>query len=86
MSNDLDPDQDRRSVGPDLGPNCLQKLSADCKITSSKERQYGVYKASKKKNRCLFEAVSLADYCLFDLILDVPVNNFSVILGRVFMG
>ena len=21
----LDPDQDRRSVGPDLGPNCLQR-------------------------------------------------------------
>ena len=31
VSNGLDPDQDRRSVGPDLGPNCLQKLSADDK-------------------------------------------------------
>ena len=29
MSNSLDPDQDRHFVGPDLGPNCLQKLSAD---------------------------------------------------------
>ena len=29
MSNILDPDQDRRSVGPDLGPNGLQRLSAD---------------------------------------------------------
>ena len=29
MSNGLDPDQDRRSVGPDPGPNCLQRLSAD---------------------------------------------------------
>ena len=29
VSNSLDPDQDRRSVGPDLGPNCLQRLSAD---------------------------------------------------------
>ena len=28
-SNGLDPDQDRQSVGPDLGPNCLQRLSAD---------------------------------------------------------
>ena len=26
MSNSLDPDQ---NVGPDLGPNCLQRLSAD---------------------------------------------------------
>ena len=25
----LDLDQARRFVGPDLGPNCLQKLSAD---------------------------------------------------------
>ena len=31
MFNGLDTDQDRRSVGPDLGPNCLQRLSADDK-------------------------------------------------------
>ena len=29
MSNSLDPDQARRFVGPDLGPNCLPKLSED---------------------------------------------------------
>ena len=28
MSNSLDPDQARRFVGPDLGPNCLPSLSA----------------------------------------------------------
>ena len=28
MSNSLDPDQARRFVGPYLGPNCLQRLSA----------------------------------------------------------
>ena len=28
VSNSLDPDQDRRSLGPDLGPNCLQRISA----------------------------------------------------------
>ena len=28
-SNSLDPDHDRQNVGPDLGPNCLQRLSAD---------------------------------------------------------
>ena len=31
VSNGLDPDQDQRSVGPDLGPNCSQRLSADDK-------------------------------------------------------
>ena len=29
VSNRLDPDHDLHFVGPDLGPNCLQKLSAD---------------------------------------------------------
>ena len=29
MSNSLDPDQARHFVGPNLGPNCLQKLSAN---------------------------------------------------------
>ena len=29
VSNSLDPDQARHFVEPDLGPNCLQKLSAD---------------------------------------------------------
>ena len=28
-SNSLYPDQTRHFVGPDLGPNCLQRLSAD---------------------------------------------------------
>ena len=27
--NSLDPDQARQNVGPDLGPKCLQRLSAD---------------------------------------------------------
>ena len=31
VSNCLDPDQDRQNVGPDLGPKCLQRLSADDK-------------------------------------------------------
>ena len=29
MSNSLDPDQARRFIGSDLGPNCLPRLSAD---------------------------------------------------------
>ena len=29
MSNSFDPDQARRIVGPDLGPNCLPRLTAD---------------------------------------------------------
>ena len=29
VSNSLDPDEAQHFVGPDLGPNCLQRLSAD---------------------------------------------------------
>ena len=32
MSNGLDPNQDRRCVGPDLNLNCLQRVSIDEKI------------------------------------------------------
>ena len=35
MSNSLDPDQARHFVGPDLGPNCLQRLSTDDKVPLS---------------------------------------------------
>ena len=31
VSNSLDPGQDEIYGGPDLGPNCLQRLSADDK-------------------------------------------------------
>ena len=39
MLNSLDPDQARQNVGPDLGPNCLQRLSTDdtsCESVKSK--------------------------------------------------
>ena len=39
VSNSLDPDHDRRFVGPDLGPNCLQRLSADDKFESPLARK-----------------------------------------------
>ena len=39
VSNGLDPDQVQRSVGPDLGPNCLQRLLADDKSRSNELMQ-----------------------------------------------
>ena len=35
MSNSLDPDQARQNVGPDMGPNCFQRLSA---VNTSRQR------------------------------------------------
>ena len=42
VSNSLDPDQDRHFVGPDLVPNCLQRLSADDKIHFSNEHEEAI--------------------------------------------
>ena len=36
VSNGLAQDQDRHSVGPDLGPNCLHRLSAVDKLQARK--------------------------------------------------
>ena len=46
MSNSMDPDQARRFVGPDLGLNCLQRLSAEkvTKFTTSGKRVKGKVK------------------------------------------
>ena len=38
VSNSLDSDQDRHSVCPDLAPNCLQRLSADVKVATGRQR------------------------------------------------
>ena len=37
MSNSLDPDQDRYSVGPDLDPNSLQRLKQTKKFAEQAE-------------------------------------------------
>ena len=39
VSNSLDLDQDPCSFSPDLGPNCLQRLSADSKKKLSRARK-----------------------------------------------
>ena len=38
MWSSLGPDQARHYVGPDLHPNCLQRLSADDKLATNRER------------------------------------------------
>ena len=40
MPNSLDPDQDRPTVGPDLGPNCLQRFLVDYKSTLARKELY----------------------------------------------
>ena len=67
MSNSLDPDQAQQNVGPELGPNCLQRLSAD---NTSKQKVKTVFYKEKQI------------FCLFELMLNIQVNNFSVMSGK----
>ena len=46
VSNGLDPDQVRQSVGPHLGPNCLQRLSVDPSKERIKKRQQKICRQS----------------------------------------
>ena len=47
MSKQLDPDQDRHSVGLDLGPNCFQRLSVD----DTSRQRVKMQKVSAKINK-----------------------------------
>ena len=58
VSNRLNPDQARLMVGPDLDPNCLQRLSAD--DTSRLEAKHFFY--------FLFVSTRLFSYTLFALM------------------
>ena len=42
--------------------------------------------AYPKTVRLSCKIVMSIQFCLFDLILYVPTNNFSVMLGRAFLG
>ena len=52
MSNCLDPDQDRCSVGPHLGPNCLQRFSADDKVATGRNELKGERNCSHAEGNC----------------------------------
>ena len=54
VSNSLDPDQTRPFVRPDLGPNCLQRLSAD---DISRQRVKVVNSNNKGIELTIFETI-----------------------------
>ena len=66
MSNGLNPDQDRRFVGPDPGPNCLQRLSA-------------AYASTRKVlRRFLWQISFFWSVCLFVLMFDRNIFKNSL--------
>ena len=97
VSNSLEPDQARQYVGPDLGPDCLQRLSAD---DTGRQRAHFQTQTSLISGWG-FSIYWYTDRYTFTVILEVsftgldnfvwfdsshPINNLSVIKGRVFLG
>ena len=66
MSNNLVPDQARHIVGPDLGQNCLQRLSAFSKIEFEKGKaftkiKFHSYLFTQEANQLFYLLVLAAD-------------------------
>ena len=69
MSNRLDPDQARHFVGPDLGPYCLQKLSAH-KASRQRVKLNVWYEHFSASILCVYEQRrQWPDYVMHKLIL-----------------
>ena len=70
VSNSLDPDQARHFVGPDLGPNCLQGLSADIKMSGwiwVKMKLAPTKLRNLPDDNCLVQALIFVQAFVFDL-------------------
>ena len=59
---------------------CLKSCVQDFRVTAVLTEQTGI------PNIFAFVTSALFVYCLYDLILYVPVNNFLVMSGRVCLG
>ena len=71
ISNGLEPDQGRHCVGPDLGPNCLQRLSADNK--EGKEFTVPEHLGTGDKNISILHLSCSTSGLQFSLVLQTHV-------------
>ena len=76
MSRGLDPDQAWHYVGPDMGLNCLQRISSsDKKVTTSKDRIFRVIYTNvlllfcSVINRIRFVAVRVSNAFLLEILI-----------------
>ena len=72
MSNSLNPDQAQRSVGPDLGQNCLQRFSAD-----NTSRQRGAGKELQQQRVCYMSGIHMPIFHISQGIHDFSPNNVA---------
>ena len=64
MSTSLDLDQARHFVGPDLGPNCLQRLSADDTSRQRVNDKTICHSQNPISHECIAQSILTRIYCL----------------------
>ena len=73
MSNSLDLDQDRHFVGPDLGPNCLQRLSnLDNKLQQAR-KELGIFFS------CIY-LLDTSENQIFKYLINLLIQSFLYFL------
>ena len=80
VSNSLDPDQARHFVGPDLGQNCLQRLSAD------DTRRWRVKGFRKEQSDMITDSCDITENLLRVMFTHCsPVTTFVVCSSHLLM-
>ena len=74
LSNSLDPDQAGHFVGPDLGLNCLQRLSADDRSRQSIQELFTTSKNS----------VAASPFHFDDFPIHIDTYNWQIFVHSVF--
>ena len=70
MSKSLDPDQDRPSVGPDLGPKFLQRLSTD-------DKKSPLARKVLSENSCLLMSSAVVSFFIIGCILILHASSMD---------
>ena len=82
VSISLDPDQDRHTVCPDLGPNCLQRLSVE---DTSKKRVNLISVPISFKSRFVMNVILLnCNTNKQNLLIPLNLICHIIIFGKIF--
>ena len=81
VSNSLDTGQDRRFVGPDLGPNCLQRLSADERVLIASSDLSCLHSHRLTKNYYQYQAANRT--AVWSTLFRISAKSFETARGSL---
>ena len=77
MSNRFDLDHDKLFVGPDLGPNCLQRLPADDKSPCTRSKTKQTSNQKHFNHIYIIRGIAHIYVKIFKKLILVPQNQFT---------